>query len=95
MKFSKKHIYRIIFSLIFIGLLIFLFLNENGILRYLKLKSELNKLENEIQIAELKLKAMNAEIDSLLYNKVKIEKVARERYHMFAPNENVFKVEEK
>ncbi len=94
MKFLKRNIYKIIVFLIFIGLTIFLFFNENGVIKYLELKREINRLENEIRITESRLKAMNSEIDSLINSKVKIEKVARERYHMSLPYERVFKVEE-
>lgn len=92
---TKKIIFRTVIILITLGIAAFLFFNENGILKYLKLKNELSNLDQEIKNAENKLKALDAEIDSLLNSKVKIEKVARERYHMLSPNENILRVEEK
>lgn len=91
---KNRSVIRIIFFVIILGVGAFLFFNENGIVKYLKIKSELNRLDEEIKQAELKLKALEAEIDSLYTSKVKIEKVARERYHMLRPNEQVLKIQE-
>ena len=93
-KVSSKLIVRIIFIVITFGILAFLFFNENGVLKYLKLKSEIRKLDTEIRKSEEKLRALQSEIDSLKVSKVKIEKVARERYNMMLPNEDVLRVDE-
>ncbi|MCX7798062.1 MAG: septum formation initiator family protein [Melioribacter sp.] len=94
MKLAKKKIYNIIFLFLLAISFIYLFFNENGILKYLKAKDEIKKLEEEINKAEIKLHKLQLEIDSLKFNKEKIEKVAREKYHMLKPTEIVIKVEE-
>ena len=61
---------------------------------YIELKSQLKNLDHEIKNSEEQLNALRAEIDSLKNSKVKIEKVARERYHMMLPDERVLRIKE-
>jgi cell division protein FtsB len=93
--FNNKLLNRLIIILILLGSLAFLFFNENGILKYLKTKSELEHLDQELRKAVEQIKALEREIDSLKTSKEKIEKVAREKFHMMKKNEKVFKIEEK
>ena len=93
--FNKKFISRIIIVVVILGALSFLFFNENGILKFLKLRSELNRLDDDIKKTELRLQELESEIDSLKTKHEKIERVARERYNMMLPNENVIRIEEK
>lgn len=79
---------------LFLAVFAFLFFNENGILKYIKLRNEISNLENEINKTEEKLKQLETEIDSLQKSDYKIEQVAREKYNMLKPNEKVFRVEE-
>ncbi|MEK6552368.1 MAG: septum formation initiator family protein [Bacteroidota bacterium] len=92
---NNKLLNRLIIILILLGSLAFLFFNENGILKYLRTKSELKHLDQELRKAVEKVKALEREIDSLKTSKEKIEKVAREKFHMMKRNEKVFKIEEK
>jgi cell division protein FtsL len=92
---NKKIFIRLLIVAIILSAVTFLFLNENGVLKYIKMKGEINRLDNEIKKAEMKLQNLQEEIDSLNTKKEKIEKVARERYNMMLPNENVLRVEEK
>lgn len=92
---NNKLIIRILIILIFLASISFLVFNENGILKFLKMKSEMNQLNDEISKAEDRLKALNAEIDSLKTSREKIERVAREKFDMMKKNEKVFKIEEK
>jgi cell division protein FtsB len=73
----------------------FLFFNENGILKYLKTKNELKRLDQELRKAVEQVRTLEKEIDSLKTSKEKIERVAREKFHMMKKNEKVFKIEEK
>ncbi len=91
----NKLVLRITILVLITGAIAFLVFNENGIFKYIKLRSEINRLDDEIKKAELKLNALNDEIDSLNTKKEKLERVARERYNMMLPNENVLRVEEK
>jgi len=81
-KISNKLLIRILIFILICGVLAFLFFNDNGILKYLKLKKEIEKLDNEIQNTEVVLKKLQEEIDSLTTSIIMIEKVAREKYHM-------------
>ena len=92
---NNKLLKKLIIILILLSSLAFLFFNENGILKYLKTKSELKHLDQELRKAVEKVKALEKEIDSLKTSKEKIERVAREKFHMMKKNEKVFKIEEK
>lgn len=93
-KLQSKLVIRIITVLVLIVITAFLFFNENGILKYLALKNELKELDLKIKSAEERIRTIEAEIDSLNSSNVKMERVARERYHMMLQNERVLKVEE-
>lgn len=83
----------ILLLLIGLGLLIF---NNSGYIKYLKLKSEVKEIRNEVSGKELENKNLKAEIDSLeKKNSTKIEQIAREKYGMMKKGEKVIKVEEK
>jgi cell division protein FtsB len=92
---KKKLIYRIVFLTAALAVLAFITFNEYGLLKYFHVKKELKQLNNEILRAEERIKAMEAEIDSLKTSKDKIEQVAREKFDMMKKNEKVFKIEEK
>ncbi|MDH7603540.1 MAG: septum formation initiator family protein [Melioribacter sp.] len=94
MKLDKRKVYNIIFFSLLILAFMYLLFNENGILKYIKDRREIRKLEQEINDAEMKLHILQLEIDSLKTSKEKIERVAREKYHMLKPTEKVLKVEE-
>jgi cell division protein FtsB len=94
MAFNSKVLKRVIILLLALIALAFLIFNENGLLKYLKVKNELNELEQEIKSSEQKLKKLESEIDSLKNSKVKKEKVAREKFDMMKKNERVFRIKE-
>lgn len=93
-KKSKAFTYVIIFS--FAAAVGFLFFNESGFLKYQKLKSQLNELNEQVEERKKQNNLRQAEIDSL-EKKIpqKIEQVAREKYGMVKKGEKVIKVEEK
>ena len=91
---KKKLLKGALILILILGACAFLFFNENGIAKYLKLKSELNQIDAEIKRTEEKLKSLHAEIDSLQTSRDKIERVAREKFNMMKKNEKVFKIEE-
>ncbi len=92
---SRKFI-LIFISLIFIAGIIFIFFNEYGILKFIKLNNRVNELSQQIKEVEKENKRLQAEIDSL-ESKVpaQIEKVAREKYNMMRQGESKIVVEEK
>ncbi len=98
MKFieNKKTRFYIIAPVVLIGTLYLLF-NNYGVVKYAKVKSELEEVTNRITQLEEENRKLEAEIDSLKRNvPAKIEKIAREKYDMIRPNEKKieFKVEE-
>ncbi len=72
-----------------------MFFNEYGILKYLQLKNDIGELNSKIEMAESEIKKLKKEIDSLKHSNIKIEKVAREKYHMLRENERALRIEEK
>ncbi len=92
---KKNFIVKLIFLLAGTAIVLFLLFNENGIIKYLKLRREVKKLNEEILNAEEKLRSLDSEIDSLKNSRAKIEKVAREKFDMMNKDERVFKIEEK
>jgi len=98
MKFieNKKTRFYIIASIVVIGTLYLLF-NNYGVIKYAKVKSELEDLNLRTTQLEEENRKLEAEIDSLKRNvPAKIEKIAREKYNMIRPNEKKieFKPEE-
>ncbi len=92
---TKKLIISLIITIIIGGALAFLFINDFGVMKFLKLKKELNQVQKEINRADFVLDSLKTEIDSLKLSKMKIEKVAREKFDMLRNNERVLKVIEK
>lgn len=93
---NKNKIARYSFLLLLLIALGFLILNNSGYVKYLKLKSEVKEIRNEVSTKELENKNLEAEIDSLeKKNPNKIEQVAREKYGMMKKGEKIIKVEEK
>jgi len=92
---NNKLVIRILIAVVFLSATSFIVFNENGLLRFLKIRKELKQMDSEIKKAEEKLFMLEREIDSLKTSKVKLERVAREKYHMLKKTEKVFRIEEK
>lgn len=95
MPIKKKNISGIwiLYVIILIGFSAFIIFNDYGLMKFINLKNEVKTLQKEIDDTELRLKELDNEIDSLKTNLVKIEKVARERFHMLRKNEKAFRIE--
>ena len=93
---KKRKLSTYIIGVIFFIGIVFLFFNENGIFKYMKLKKEVSEVKEQISDVEKENKKIEGEIDSL-QRKVpaKIEKVAREKYDMVRKGEKTIKVKEK
>lgn len=91
----KSRVKRIGIIISFPVIFSFLLFNEYGIVRYFELKREVTNLNEQIQQTEERIQQLNSEIDSLKNSSYKIEKVARERYHMLQEKEQALSVEEK
>lgn len=93
-KVSHKLVFRLIVTFIVLFTLAFLIFNQNGLLKFINLKKEIDQLDAQIKNADKKIKALELEIDSLNNSKDKINRVAREKFHMMKSNERVIKIEE-
>jgi cell division protein FtsB len=93
---SMSKLKYIVFAVLFIAGLTYLIFNESGVGKYLKLKQQVNVLNDQVSDADKDNKKLQAEIDSLK-NKVpaKIEKTAREKYGMIRNGEKTIKINEK
>ena len=85
---KKKKIVFYTFLLVVIVGLSYIFFNEYGLLKYFKIKSELEAINLQIEELKVENKRLQNEIDSLK-NKIpaKIERTAREEYDMMRENE--------
>lgn len=93
---NKKIRFYIIVTVVVLVAFYLLF-NSYGIVKYIKVKTELDELNIRIAQLEDENKKLEAEIDSLKKNiPAKIEKIAREKYDMIRPKEKKieFKAEE-
>lgn len=93
---NKKTRFYIIVTVVVIGTLYLLF-NNYGVVKYAKVKSDVEDLSSRINQLEEENRRLESEIDSLKRNiPAKIEKIAREKYNMIRPNEKKieFKAEE-
>lgn len=86
-KNSKSKLVGLIYLVVFIFIVVFLFINDKGLLKYIEVKDRVKNLEEEIDSSEKKIDKINAEIDSLKTDRLKIEKTAREKYNMKRPME--------
>ena len=94
--FKNKKVRNYFFLLLFIAGLLFLFFNEQGVIKYLKLKSEVKDINTQIEKVEKKNKRLKEEADSLKQKiPAKIERTAREKYNMIREGEKAIKVEKK
>jgi cell division protein FtsB len=92
--FKNKKVRNYFFLLLFIAGLIFLFFNEQGVIKYLKLKSEVKDINTQIEKVEKENKRLKDEVDSLKQKvPAKIERTAREKYNMIREGEKAIKVE--
>lgn len=92
---KSKLVFRIIIFLLTLLAISFLYFNKNGYRKFISTKNELKKIDEEIQKNEEEIFRLKNEIDSLNNSRIKLEKVAREKFHMSKKNEKVFLIEEK
>ncbi|MCS7053359.1 MAG: septum formation initiator family protein [Ignavibacterium sp.] len=89
----KKFIYNskfrlFLFLIIFLLGSLYLLFNNFGLIKYMRLKKEVNSLNRQIEEIKSENKRLESEIDSLRnYEPSKIEQVAREKHNMIKSNE--------
>lgn len=94
LRLSNQKILPVIFFTIALAGFSYLAFNETGIVKYVKVKSEVDSLKAVVKNLERENKIISAENDSLLKKvPAKIERIAREKYSMSKKNEIVIKIE--
>lgn len=78
---------KIVYIVVIIIVITLLFVNNSGVIKYIKLKTEIMEMEQKIELTQTKIEMLNSEIDSLQNSDVKIERVARDKYRMKFENE--------
>jgi cell division protein FtsB len=92
---KKDRLLTWLYLAILIFLVLFLFFNKYGLLKYFELKSEINSIEQEIERSKNEIEEMDKNIKSLKSSDKELEKVAREKFLMKKKNEKAFKFEDK
>lgn len=85
--FNNKFRLILLLVIFLLGSLYLLF-NSYGVIKYMKLKKEVDSLTKQIEEIKTENKRLEDEIDSLKrLEPAKIEQIAREKYNMIKPNE--------
>ena len=89
--YIRKHKYLIT---IVAFLVIIVFLDENSLIQRAKHQQEIKTLETEIQKYHKQFEEDTEKLKELTSNPEALEKIAREKYLMKKPNEDIFIFEE-
>jgi len=92
-KFFKNK--TIFFSIILLTGILFLFLNDVGLIKWYKLKKERDQIQNEIDNLKFQENQLTNELDRLLNDAEYIKNIARKKFHMVRKGEKVFRVIDK
>ncbi|NDV83605.1 septum formation initiator family protein [Bacteroides sp. 51] len=85
--FIGKHKYLI--TVIVFGVIIG-FLDENSVVRRMQYTQEINTLNKEIEKYRTQYEESTARLNELVTNPEAIEQIAREKYRMKKPNEDIY-----
>ena len=89
--YIRKHKYLITIAAF---LVIIVFLDENSLIQRAKHQQEINTLNSEITKYRKQFEEDTEKLKELTNNPVAMEKIAREKYLMKKPNEDIFIFEE-
>ena len=89
--YIRKHKYLITIAAF---LVIIVFLDENSLIQRAKHQQEINTLNSEIQKYRKQYEEDTEKLKELTNNPEAMEKIAREKYLMKKPNEDIFIFEE-
>jgi cell division protein DivIC len=92
---KKERLLTWLYLAILIFLILFLFFNKYGLLKYFELKNEIQAIEREIERSKSEIEEFDKSIESLENSDAELEKVAREKFHMKKKNEKAFKFQDK
>ncbi len=91
--FSKKYVLNWLILLSIIGLLLYLYVGgEYGLYQHWKLSKQKERLLQELNALKLEQDSLYLEIERLKYDSTYIAKIAREKYNMGYPDEEVIRI---
>lgn len=90
-KYIRQHKYLIT---ILVFLLVVVFLDENSLMKRAQYRQEISTLKSEIQKYRTQYNEDTQKLKELMENPEALEKIAREKYFMKKPNEDIFIIEE-
>jgi cell division protein FtsB len=94
---SKKGVISVFRNFYFLASIAFvvwlLIADRNDLFSQIKLRSKVTALEKEKEYYLEKIEEIKAERDAVLNNPAQLEKIARERYYMKKPGEDIFVLE--
>lgn len=88
--YIKKRRYAIIGTLVIIVIGIFVVFSDYGLLKRFRLELEKRDIQNEIATQNKIRDSLNLEIKMLITDSLTIEKIAREKYGMIKPGEEIY-----
>ena len=89
--YIRRHKYLIT---ILAFLLVIVFLDENNLVQRAKYRQEISALKSEIEKYRIKYEEDTRMLKELMDNPEALEKIAREKYFMKRPDEDIFIFEE-
>ena len=92
---KNDNLLKLIYFITLVVLLLYLFFNKFGLIKYFELESEINSIEKKTQKTEQQIKKYEEDIKSLKNNDSKLEEVAREKFHMKKKNEKAFQFKDR
>jgi cell division protein FtsB len=90
----KDRLLTYLYLAILVFLILFLFFNKYGLLKYFEIKKEINAIESKIENSQKEIEKLDSNIQMLKNSDKELEKVAREKFHMKKENEKAFKFDD-
>lgn len=87
---NSKLRHWIVGSILLVSIAILITFTDFGLLKWLSLEYEKRKLIEEIKQIQQSKDSLKNEVNAMKYDTLEIEKVAREKYGMIKPNEQIF-----
>lgn len=91
---KKTNSFKIFLYAILILITSYLIFNDNGLIKFLQLRSELSSIQMQIKSTEEDLISIENKIQMMKSNRDSIEKIAREKFNMKSEQEKVIIVNE-
>lgn len=92
---KREKLLNLIYIFILIFLILFLFFNKYGLIKYFELKKEIREIEIQIEKSKQEINDLDSSIDLLQKSDAELEKIAREKFLMQKENEKAFKFKDK